>query len=159
MDSFRECFKSKRLVPTNNNPIPTSLNQIQSSFYFESLGDGIFLSHNLLNQSHTDLMELNGLFPTLYVRTNRTELAQMSSLLNIVPAIDSLASRITQQGFFRAETQTDELKALLFHHETSLFMITLLILPLTVLSEILFFILIKRAVPMLPSMLWSPPLF
>ncbi len=124
--------------------IPTGLNQLEYTFYQETLGDGLFVSHDLLNSSDVEFMETNGFFPRLFVRTDRQAAAQLGSLTNVVPEIEYMGARIAQQGFFRVFTQNEELNSLLQYYEQSRIVISLLLLPLVILSEILFLVLVRR---------------
>ena len=136
-------FENMRITAIYDR-IPTGLNQLEYTFYQETLGDGLFVSHELLNASDVELMESNGFFPRLFVRTDRQKAAQLGSLTEIVPEIEHLGSRIAQQGFFRVFTQNEEVNSLLHYYDYSRFVISLLLLPLVILSEVLFLVLVKR---------------
>jgi len=125
---------------------PIGSSPLEYTFYQETIGDGLFLSHSLLNQSDIDLMETNGFFPKLFVRIDRNKLAQLNSLAQVTPEIDNIASRITIQGFFLVNTQNVEINSLLYYYDRSQLVVIFLLLPLVIISEILFIVLVRRLV-------------
>ncbi|MHA2237382.1 MAG: FtsX-like permease family protein, partial [Candidatus Hodarchaeales archaeon] len=126
--------------------IPVGGNPLEYTFYQETLGDGVFLSKELLNQSNIDLMEENGLFPTLFVELNKDRLPKIGTLSRVVPEIENIASRITGQGFYYVNTQNEEIRTLLDFYDRSQLVVFFLLLPLVIISEILFLVLVRRLI-------------
>jgi ABC-type antimicrobial peptide transport system permease subunit len=112
-------------------------------FYHETLGDGLYISDELLSENITSEIEENGFFPTLYVRLNRTYLTQ-NPIDSVIPQINYLTARIYQQGRYKIEVQTDEIQSLLFMFNQSFFVLILLLLPILVCAEIFYIALIPH---------------
>ena len=112
-------------------------------FYQETLGDGMFVSHDLLIQSLVPTMEGNGFFPTLFVRVDRQELAQLRPS-QVVPQIDHLASRIKLQGRLNVDVQAQEMHSVLFYFDQSRVVLLLLLLPFLILAEIFYLALVPH---------------
>ncbi|MFX0185164.1 MAG: FtsX-like permease family protein [Candidatus Hodarchaeota archaeon] len=104
------------------------------SFYQETLGDGVFVSHDLLPKAIIESMEINGFFPSLFVRMNRKELESLP-LRQIVPQIDYLAKRIMLHGRYNVEVQAQEIYKLLFYFDEARIVLLLLLLPFLILVE------------------------
>ncbi|MFX1283210.1 MAG: ABC transporter permease [Promethearchaeota archaeon] len=112
-------------------------------FYQETLGDGIFLSHELLSENFTSEIEANGFFPTLFVRLNRTYLSHLS-IDQVIPQINYLTARIYQQGRYKIEIQTDEIHSLLNIFNKSFFVLILMLLPMLICAEIFYLALVPH---------------
>ena len=124
---------------------PTGSNPIDLSFYQETLGDGVFVSNTLLSPENVSLMETNGFIPKLFVKIDQNEIAK-GSLNQVIPEIENIASRISEQGFFSVITQNTELEAIIQYYEQSQLVVMFLLLPLVIISEILFLVLIRRLI-------------
>jgi hypothetical protein len=125
---------------------PTGSNPLDYTFYQETLGDGVFVSKELLNQSNIDLMEENGFFPKLFVEIDKKQLTNFGTLTQVVPDIENIASRIAGQGFYSVNTQNEEIHSLLDFYDHSQLVVFFLLLPLVIISEILFLVLVRRLV-------------
>ncbi|MFX0181944.1 MAG: FtsX-like permease family protein [Candidatus Hodarchaeota archaeon] len=108
-------------------------------FYHETLGDGIFVSHNILSPEdiyslESEYLHLSRIF---FVQINRNALIR-SPTTQIVHEINNLATRIKLQGSFDVRTQTEELYRLLFYFDQSRVVLLLLLLPILILVEIFY---------------------
>ena len=106
-------------------------------FYQETIGDGLFISDELLSDNAKELIEENGFFPTLFVRLNRTFLAQLP-LDQVTTQINHLSARIYQQGRYRIDIQIAEANSLLHSFSDSYIVLILMLLPILILAEIFF---------------------
>jgi ABC-type antimicrobial peptide transport system permease subunit len=106
-------------------------------FYQETIGDGLFISEELISENSTALIEENGFFPTLFVRLNRTYLKQLP-LNEVSTQINHLSARIYQQGHYRIEVQIAEVNSLLNAFSNSYIVLILMLLPILILAEIFF---------------------
>ncbi|MHA2073063.1 MAG: ABC transporter permease [Candidatus Hodarchaeales archaeon] len=106
-------------------------------FYHETIGDGLFMSDDLLPENITIQIEENGFFPTLYIRLNRTFITQLP-LDQVTTQINHLSARIYQQGRYRIEIQIDEANSLLQAFSDSYIVLILMLLPILLLAEIFF---------------------
>ena len=106
-------------------------------FYQETIGDGLFISNELLSENVTEVIEENGFFPTLFVRLNRTFLEQLP-LDQVNTQINYLSARIYQQGRFMIEIQVAEATSLLNAFSNSYIVLILMLLPILILAEIFF---------------------
>ncbi len=120
----------------DRNPSQTQL-AFGLEFYHETVGDGLFISHELLEENLTIQMEENGFFPTLYVRLNRSYLTYLP-IDQVTTQINHLSARIYQQGRYKIEIQIEEANSLLNAFSNSYLVLILMLLPILLLAEIFF---------------------
>ena len=120
---------------------------IQNTFGFEfhqeTLGDGIFVSHDLLPEGVIISMENQGFFPIFFVRVDRNEIARLQPG-QVVPQIEYLASRIKIQGRLNVDVQASEIHSVLINFDQSRIVLLLLLLPFLILTEIFYLTLVPH---------------
>lgn len=110
----------------------------------ETLGDGLFLSSNLLSENVIYEMEDKGFFPSLYIRVRREEIARYPQTAEGVEEITFFAQRIIQQGHFKVELKVQDSQGLLYYFDQSRIVSLLMLFPLFLLAEVFFLALIPH---------------
>lgn len=115
------------------------------SFYPETQGDGIFVSHNLVNETVLNTLHngFRNLGKTLYVRVDRNEIALIPSS-QATTQIKYLGNRIYQQGRFNVEVSVASTHFLLSFFDQSRLVLLLLLLPFLVLAEVFYLSLVPH---------------
>lgn len=99
-------------------------------FYPETLGDGIFLSRNAVNQSMIQFMEQKIATPHLFVRMDRSKLAERGTF-TMEYEIEALAFRIERENiWFSVDVYTDEINLIISNYERARIIILFLFIPL-----------------------------
>ncbi|MFX1537853.1 MAG: hypothetical protein ACFFDI_26985, partial [Promethearchaeota archaeon] len=114
-------------------------------FYHETVGDGLFISNELLTENLTSQIEENGFFPTLFVRLNRTYLTNLP-LDQVTTQINHLSARIHQQGRYKIEVQIDEINSMLHIFSQSYVVLLLMLFPILLLAEIFYLALVPHLI-------------
>ncbi|MHA2052581.1 MAG: ABC transporter permease [Candidatus Hodarchaeales archaeon] len=111
----------------------------------ETLGDGVFLSHELLSLDEFETIEndLTIRSRVLFLRVDRSELKKLQ-IRQVSTEINNLASRIILQGEYEVNAQTEQITILIGFFDQSRVVLLILLLPLFILSEILYFSLIPH---------------
>ncbi|MFX0173878.1 MAG: FtsX-like permease family protein, partial [Candidatus Hodarchaeota archaeon] len=113
-------------------------NLLYPYFFPESLGDGIFISRNLFNQSSIKKMEEQIINPYLFARIDRKSVASMS-IYTVTREIEALSFRIEAKStWLLVDIYTDEIDQILSNYENSQVIILFLFIPLLISASIFF---------------------
>ncbi|MHA2052942.1 MAG: ABC transporter permease [Candidatus Hodarchaeales archaeon] len=109
-------------------------------FNHETLGDGILLSEEILNESEISLLEDSyvSLGKELFIRIDREVIQKNTRTTRAVNEISYLIQRIYQQGRFRINVDMQDIYATLLSYEQSRIVLLLILLPLLMIAQIFF---------------------
>ncbi len=107
------------------------------SYNSETLGDGIFLHHDSIDNETERQLEENDFQPKLFIRINRKYISSLD-ISQIEPKIEALKAQL-QSSFPQTfvQLELEDIKSVLDQYSTSLTFIFFLILPLIILCAFL----------------------